>query len=536
MGDVVRGHWGWTNNDQWIVSDCDAIQNIYLPHEWAATREEAAADALKAGVDINCGEFYPEHLPAALSQELISETDLDTALIRQYSSLIRLGYFDSPDDQPYRQLTFDDVDTPAAQQLAYRAAAEGIALLKNDGTLPIKIDSSVSVALLGDWANATEQMQGNYYGVAPYLHGPLYALNQTGATIHFAGTASPSWGNPTTNSFYHIYDSANASDIIVYLTGIDNDVESEGMDRLQIAYTGNQVDLITNLAKEFPDKPLILGVFGAGQIDSLPFKEDDGINSILWGGYPGQDGGSAFFDILTGKVSPAGRLPVTQYPADYIAQVPMTNMSLRPGENNPGRTYIWYNGTATYEFGYGLHYTNFSASISDLPSSSFAISDLVSGCANSSETVILATNLSFTDRCAFQTLSVDVTNTGNTTSDYSTLAFISGSYGPEPYPNKQLVAYQRLFNVSGGDTQTASLNLTLASLSRVDDSGSRVLYPGDYSVLIDTQPLAVVNFTLTGDSAVLDEFPAMPAQFPQNNTGDYYVGGYGSEEKQLGSI
>lgn len=163
----MREHWGWTTEQQWITSDCDAIQNIYLPHEYAATRPQAVADALNAGTDLNCGTYYQTHLPAALEQGLINITTLDRALIRQYSSLIRLGYFDPPDMQPYRALNFGDVDTQQAQQLAYRAAVEGITLLKNDGTLPLSIKPKTSIAMIGDWANATTQMQGNYHGIAP---------------------------------------------------------------------------------------------------------------------------------------------------------------------------------------------------------------------------------------------------------------------------------------------------------------------------------------------------------------------------------
>lgn len=88
---ILREHWGWTNEEQWVTSDCDAVQNIYLPHEWASTREEAVADALIAGTDINCGTYMPIHLPAAFAKGIVNETTIDQALVRQYSSLVRLG-------------------------------------------------------------------------------------------------------------------------------------------------------------------------------------------------------------------------------------------------------------------------------------------------------------------------------------------------------------------------------------------------------------------------------------------------------------
>lgn len=100
------------------------------------------------------------HLPGAFVQNLVNETTLDQALSRQYSSLIRLGWFDAADKQPYRQLGWDSVATESSQRLARRAAAEGIVLLKNNGVLPLSLDSSQSVGLFGDWANATTQLLG----------------------------------------------------------------------------------------------------------------------------------------------------------------------------------------------------------------------------------------------------------------------------------------------------------------------------------------------------------------------------------------
>ncbi|KAF2467470.1 glycoside hydrolase [Lindgomyces ingoldianus] len=507
---ILREHWGWTNEEQWVTSDCDAVQNVYLPHQWASSREEAAADALIAGTDINCGTYMPNHLPGAFSQDLVNETVLDQALVRQYSSLVRLRYFDPPENQPYRQLDFSDVATNASQKLAYRAAVEGIVLLKNDDLLPLSLDSSSSLGLFGDWANATMQLLGNYYGVATYMHSP------------------GSQGDPTTNSWLSVWPAAAASDFIIYIGGIDNSVESEGMDRVSLAWTGAQLDVIGQLASL--GKPTIIVQMGGGQIDSSPIINNPNISALLWAGYPGQDGGVAIMDIIAGKAAPAGRLPLTQYQASYINEVSMTDMSLRPGPKNPGRTYKWYNGTAIFEYGFGMHYPNFTADVTSPLQQSYDISSLMSACNKS--------NITYPDRCPFASspIQVEVTNTGNTTSDYVTLAYISGSFGPEPYPNKALVAYQRLFSISGGSSSTANLNLTLGSLARVDESGNMVLYPGDYTILIDNHPLASVDFTLTGEQAVLDKWP----QPPVNRMGKgvsgfegYFVGGYGSEQSPM---
>lgn len=87
-------------------------------------------------------------------------------------------------------------------------------------------------------------------------------------------------------------------------------------------------------------KPMIVLQMGGGQIDSSPIVNNPNISALVWGGYPGQDGGTALVNIITGKTSPAGRLATTQYPADYIQQVSMTDMALRPGPNSAGRTYM----------------------------------------------------------------------------------------------------------------------------------------------------------------------------------------------------
>ncbi|KAJ4400986.1 hypothetical protein N0V91_008240 [Didymella pomorum] len=521
---ILREHWGWTNEEQWVTSDCDAIQNVYLPHEWSATREQAVADSLIAGTDLDCGVYMQNHLPGAFEQKLVNETTLDQALVRQYSSLIRLGWFDSASSQPYRQLGWDAVATNASQALARKAATEGIVLLKNDGVLPLDL-SSKSVGLFGDWANATTQLLGNYAGEPTYLHGPLYALQAANVKVNYAGGKPGGQGDPTTNSWLSLKPTMDASDVLIYVGGIDNSVEEEGHDRTSLAWTGAQLDVITQLADT--GKPVVVVSMGGGQIDSSPIANNPKIGALLWAGYPGQDGGSAIVDILTGKAAPAGRLPQTQYPSNYISEVPMTDMGLRPSENNPGRTYKWYNDTPVFEFGFGMHYTNFSAEIAPM-NQSYSISELVSRCPN-----INSTNLA---SCAHVSVPVKITNTGDIASDYVTLGFLAGNFGPVPQPKKSLVSYQRLFNIAPGASSTAMLNLTLASLVRADEMGNKVLYPGDYSLQIDNGPLTMGNFTLTGDQMTLENWPQPPANRTSagvSGVEGYFVAGYGSEQEQL---
>ena len=495
LQDVLRDHWNWTDDGFYVTSDCDSIQNIYLPHNYTDTREEAAALALIAGTDLDCGQYYQTHLPAAYKQGLFDDAAIDQALVRLYSAQIRLGMFDPADNQAYRALTFGDVNTPDSQALALKAAEEGIVLIKNDGTLPLQTEGrNTTVAVIGPWANATTTMQGNYAGIAPYLRSPYMAAKDLpGVNAIYAGPP----GDPTTDGYPAAIKAAQDADVIIYVDG-SNSAEEE--DRNLIRWSGERQDIMTLLAGY--GKPFILLQMG-DQLDDTPFLRHENVSAILWAGFPGQSGGDAIMNIITGKTAPAGRLPVTQYPAHYVTDVPMTDMNLRPNatSGNPGRTYMWYNQSAV-DFGFGMHYTNFTVSFADDDATaSWDIQSLTKDCTEV-----------YKDLCAFQSVGISVQNEGSVTSDFVTLGFVAGEHGPAPHPIKQLVAYERLFAVEAGATATAHLNLTLGSLARHDDMGNLVLYPGDYSLLVDVPTQAMWNFTLTGDEATLEEWPQAPAR------------------------
>jgi beta-D-xylosidase 4 len=269
----------------------DAVQNIYSTHNYA-TPQQAVADALKAGTDVDCGSFYAEWLPTAYNESLITETDLRTALVHQYASLVRygarayanidvrlliqcssLGYFDPEDQQPYRTYNWSSVNIPAAQQLAYQAAVEGIVLLKNDGTLPLS-SGIKNIALIGPWANATAQMQGNYFGVAPYLISPVMGAMDGGYNVTYVlGTNITSNG---TSEFPAAVEAAKEADAIIYAGGIDTTVEAEGLDRYTITWPANQLDLIAEL--QAIDKPMVVVQFGGGQLDDSVLKGNTSVS------------------------------------------------------------------------------------------------------------------------------------------------------------------------------------------------------------------------------------------------------------------
>jgi beta-D-xylosidase 4 len=117
-----------------VLSDCYAVGYIYSYHDYVDSSQAAAAVALNAGTDLNCGGTY-ENLPVSVILNMTTEATLDRSLARLYSSLIQMGWFGG--ESKYNSLSWADVGTSAAQSLAYQADVEGITLLKNDGILPL---------------------------------------------------------------------------------------------------------------------------------------------------------------------------------------------------------------------------------------------------------------------------------------------------------------------------------------------------------------------------------------------------------------
>ncbi|KAG8164124.1 hypothetical protein KVR01_006042 [Diaporthe batatas] len=496
LQDLLRDSWGFDEPYHYVVSDCGAVDDIHEPHKFVDSKEKAAAVALNAGTDSNCGSTY-RLLNESVASGLTTESQMDISLTRLYNALFTVGYFDGQPE--FDSLSWSDVGTPAAQSLAYQAAWEGMTLLKNDGTLPLTSCFS-SVALIGPWANATTQMQGNYQGVAPYLISPLMAAEVQWTSVTYAqGTEIDS---SDTSGFDAALAAAKAADIVIYMGGIDTNIEGESLDRRSIVWPGNQLDLIQQLSEV--GKPLVVVQFGGGQVDDTELLSNANVNSIVWGGYPGQEGGNAIIDILTGEKPVAGRLTTTQYPAAYIDEVSLYDPNLRPSDSSPGRTYKWYNKEPVLPFGYGLHYTTFSSSWAVTPDASYDIGSLVHGRSNG--TIPSNSSSSFaTDASAWTTVSVNVQNTGDYASDHVALLFLrTPNAGPAPYPNKWLVSYARVHGLAPGKTQEVELDINLGALARADENGDLLLYPGDYEMMFDYDSQLTFNFTLTGSPTLLD--------------------------------
>ncbi|WP_040243566.1 glycoside hydrolase family 3 N-terminal domain-containing protein, partial [Xanthomonas citri] len=160
LQDVRRDQWGFRG---YVVSDCWAIVDIWKHHKIVATREQAAALAVKHGTELECGEEYAT-LPAAVRQGLIDEAQIDTALKTLMTARMRLGMFDPPGQLPWSTIPASVNQSPAHDALARRTARESLVLLKNDGLLPLSRAKFKRIAVIGPTADDTMALLGNYYG------------------------------------------------------------------------------------------------------------------------------------------------------------------------------------------------------------------------------------------------------------------------------------------------------------------------------------------------------------------------------------
>jgi beta-glucosidase len=169
----LRDDWHFSG---YVVSDCAAVADIDTGHHYAPDFAHAAADAVKAGTDLECGYGPGQAFPAlvqAVKENLVTEADIDQALTRLYRARFKLGMFDPPASFEYGHIPFSVVNSPQHRQLSLKAARETMVLLKNDGTLPLKAGIK-SIAVVGPTAELVQSLQGNYNGPPP---NPVYPVN-----------------------------------------------------------------------------------------------------------------------------------------------------------------------------------------------------------------------------------------------------------------------------------------------------------------------------------------------------------------------
>ena len=187
LQDILRDELGF---DGYVVSDCWAINDFFDGHNVVSTPQEAAAMAVKAGTDLNCGNSYPS-LVDAVSQGLIGEEELDVSVKRLMMARLKLGMFDPAEKVPFNRIPYEMVNSKSNEKLAADVAKKSMVLLKNENnTLPFANDGG-TIAVIGPNANDVEVLLGNYNGT-PYnpvtpLRGIREKVNRNTTVLYAPG-------------------------------------------------------------------------------------------------------------------------------------------------------------------------------------------------------------------------------------------------------------------------------------------------------------------------------------------------------------
>ncbi|XP_059653356.1 beta-xylosidase/alpha-L-arabinofuranosidase 2-like [Cornus florida] len=478
LAGVIRGEWKLNG---YIVSDCDSLDVYFKSQHYTKTPEEAAALAILAGLDLNCGSFLGQYTAGAVKGGLVKESDIDRAISNNFATLMRLGFFDgNPSKHLYGNLGPKDVCTPANQELAREAARQGTVLLKNTpGSLPLSPTAIKSLAVIGPNANVTKTMIGNYEGTPCKYTTPLQGLTASVATTYAPGCANVGCSVAQVDDAKKLAASADAT---VLVMGTDQSIEAESRDRIDLTLPGQQQLLITAVAN-VSKGPVILVIMSGGGMDIQFAKDNPKITSILWVGFPGEAGGAAMADVIFGYFNPGGRLPMSWYPQSYADKIPMTNMNMRPdpATGYPGRTYRFYTGPTVYTFGDGLSYSIFNHHLVQAPKLVSVPLEEGHVCRSStckSIDVVEQTcqNLAFN-------IHMRVKNMGKTSGSHTVFLF-STPPAVHNSPQKHLLSFEKVFVNAASEASVRFTVDVCKDLSVVDELGNRKVALGQHTLHI----------------------------------------------------
>ncbi|MCR5250793.1 MAG: glycoside hydrolase family 3 C-terminal domain-containing protein [Lachnospiraceae bacterium] len=354
----LREEWQF---DGHIVSDFLAIRDFHENHKVTKSPEESCALALKNGCNLNAGFTY-QSLYKAYEEGLVTEQEIRDAAVRVFTTRFRLGMF--ADDCEYDSLGQMDVDTKESRALSYEASCRSVVLLKNDGILPLDRSKVKTIGIIGPTATSVDVLNGNYNGTSSVyvtnLDGIRAAAGEDVRVLYSEGChLFKKEVQPLAKPDDRISEAlsvAEHSDVVILCLGLDATIEGEEGDTGNAFAAGDKESLYLPESQrrlfealEKTDTPIVLVLNTGSGMDVS--REEKRCGAVLQCWYSGAFGGRALGDILFGKVSPGGKLPVTFSREGDLPE--FTDYSMK------GRTYRYAKAEPLYPFGYGLSYASF---------------------------------------------------------------------------------------------------------------------------------------------------------------------------------
>ena len=486
LQDILRGYLGF---DGMVVSDYTAIGQLTMENGELDAEVLKAAAAINGGndVDFPYGANY-RHLQAAMDAGLVAPETLERAVKDVLRHKFRVGLMDK---DAYLYSTEQIVlDTPEERQTAYEIATQSVVLLENNGVLPIKMkNGKINILLTGPNANSIWAMCGDYTFPAmsyfwkkqediaerdnPHIVKLLEGMNgRKPEGVNVMYTRGCDWTEEIETQYGELGDEraweyeilhrkvesgeqadqqealslAQQADVIVAAVGENVMLCGENRDRGSLRLPGNQEAFVEALIKT--GKPVVLVMFGgrAQVVSGLAEK----CAAVLQAWYPGEEGGNAVADILYGRVSPSGKLPVS-YPSTEINEAVCYNYPVNSETSQS--TFQW-------PFGYGLSYTTFEYSNLKV--------------ASEAETSAEGIDLSF-----------EVTNTGEVAGDEVAQIYLSPTSTDQPLRPIQLQGFARV-TLQPGETKRVQMRLYTDQFGFYSHEGRRQwnVLPGQYIIKV----------------------------------------------------
>lgn len=452
---ILRGEWNFKGH---FVTDCWALDDIYKGHKVLPNSVAVAAAAIKAGVNLDCSSLLQDDLIQAVKQNLVTETEINLALNKLLQTQFKLGFYDKANSSPYSFYGTDSIHNASHIALSRKMATQSMVLLKNENKiLPLNPKKVSKIYVSGGNASSIIPLLGNYNGLSSnmvtIIEGIVGAVDPSVKVQYEYGVDVSD-----TTRLGNNYQMGN-SDAIIAVIGLtplfegeegDAFLSSSGGDKKDISLPRSHILFLEKLKKEANGIPIIAVVTGGSALDLASIKPY--VNAIIMAWYPGEQGGNAVADVIFGKVSPAGRLPLTFY--NSIDDLPAYNNYAMEG-----RTYRYFKGKPVYPFGYGLSYAKFSYYWSQKPAKTYT---------SNTKAVIFT---------------IDVKNESDINADEVAQVYIRYPDGIR-MPLKELKGFERI-NINGGETKAVTFKIPLEELMKWDLKADKFkLYKGTYQLFI----------------------------------------------------
>ena len=466
LTDILRDRWGFDGVVKSDLFSIDGMANVV-----AADRTEAGAIALRAGVDMDLGAAcYGKRLLDALEQGLVTDDDLNRAVANVLRMKFRLGLFDNPYVDPDEAER--GIRTEASKQVAREVARQGMALLKNDGMLPLSKDIK-RIAVIGPNADEQYNQLGDYTApqdpdeIVTMLEGIREAVGPDTEVTYVKGCAVRDTtltdiaaaveaarnadavvlvvGGSSARDFKTEYIATGAATVSADATHVPDMDCGEGFDRSTLNLLGDQERLMEAvLATGTPTT--VVYIEGRPLDMNLPAREAE---ALIAAWYPGGEGGRALADIIFGDFNPSGRLPVSIQRSE--GQLPVY-YSL-----GKQRDYMDGDASPLYPFGHGLSYTTFEYSDLEIAPT--------------------------TENGALERVSCRVTNTGSREGAEVVQLYVTDVLGSTAQPALQLRGFERI-ELKPGESKEVTFLLGPDELSVRDAQGLPKVEPGDFRVMV----------------------------------------------------